>query len=147
MQDVQDVQDSQGEGQNGPTHQSSFVSIYTQWWPHIQVTFGTHPKSKSEFDQYLQWVESFYDQKKPFKVLFDGSAVSFQCMRYVHEQVAFMRRNEENTKKYMKRAAIVVSSSIAKQIVELIFRLKPPATPMKIFNDLEEAWLWLTAEE
>lgn len=131
---------------HSPVHESKFVSFYTSTWPAVQVTFGPAPTDQKEFEQYLSWLRELYSAQQRFRIMFDGSSVGFGSLKYIDQQVKFMKENEDNTIKLMEKAAIVVNSPMAKQIVNIVFKLKPPATPIRVFDNIQQAWTWLISD-
>lgn len=119
-----------------------FATFNTQHWPYIEVKFGARPESDEEFDQYLQDLRSLYSRKEPFCIYFDASDMGGLPLKYVWRQLDFMKENETMTILFMQKAAIVVTNDIVRGFVDLLFRFKPVAAPIRLFSDNVEAWRW-----
>ena len=113
----------------------------------VVVRFNSVPKDDKDCSDYLHRLNYIYKKKQKFVILFDAYNVGFVSLKHIKKQVNFMRNKEEETRKYMVRAAILVSSSVSKLVVNSIFAIKKPVVPCRVFVNAEEAKAYLRAAD
>lgn len=96
-----------------------------------------------EVKEYLNKVEDVYKKNTRFRIIYDATCIGWISKALVDEQVTFMRKHDEDTKRLIERCAIVINSSVAKGMLDLIFIAKPPACELKVFRTVEEARNWM----
>jgi len=104
----------------------------------VIVRFEGTP-TDSELDQYLNEVNDIYEQNKPFYILYDATNIGMLTPPQILRQVHFMRNRDLDSRRLIKKCAIVISSMFARNALDGIFRLKPPACPVGIFSSEKEA--------
>ena len=101
----------------------------------VMVKFIGSPCCPHETMVYLQKMAGVYGKKEPFVVLYDASTIGMVGADVVKQQAVFMRNHDNQTKMYMLRCAIVLDSLLAKQILNTLFVMKPPACQLKLFKN------------
>lgn len=103
----------------------------------IIITFDGFPQNDTEYMSAIQLVKNIYDKKERFIILYDARKIGWLSWKRIKMQADFMKSQEEFTKKYMVRAAVIVNSVAARAILNTLFGLRKPAAPCKIFTDIE----------
>jgi hypothetical protein len=103
-----------------------------------------------EIEGYLDAMARIYDYEECFVILFDvnkiGDMSPMVMLGYIQKQVEFMRKYDDKTRKYMKRAAIVVSSAFVRRILNGVFTLKKSACKdLEFFTNEKDAKAYLRA--
>ena len=111
----------------------------------VKVEFSGRPVDDGDCLRYLGKIKAIYDKKKPFVILFDASDCGRLTIPELKLQSEFMREHEKSTRKYMKRAAIVVSSTWMWGSLKILFALRKPATTLEVFADKAQAEEFLKA--
>jgi hypothetical protein len=101
----------------------------------IVVQFNGIPKNDDDIYSYLRTLDNIYKKERKFLILYDARNVGMVSLKLLRKQATYMKDREELTKKYMVRAAIIVSHAI-KPVMHFLFTLKKPSIPCKIFTDL-----------
>jgi hypothetical protein len=96
-----------------------------------------------ELDDYLNEVGKIYLEELPFYILYDARNVGLLTPSQIKKQVTFMRNHDQQTRRLIKRCAIVVTSSWARTALDAIFKLKPAACDLKIVQTFEDAQRYL----
>ena len=109
----------------------------------VVVRFEGQP-SDQELDIYLNEVGNIYLRQLPFYILYDATNIGLLTPSQIKKQVNFMREHDAETRKWIKRRAIVVTSSWARTALDAIFRLKPPACDLKIVATCDLAKKYLS---
>ena len=78
-----------------------------------------------------------------FNLLYDITNITNIPFNLIIKHIKLMKTRNENIKLLLKKCAIVLNSSIAENLVQLIFKLKPPICDVKIFNTKKDAKIWL----
>jgi len=112
-------------------------------WPLVEVTLNGSPQNKQEFEEYLSCFKALYDRKQMFSLVIDSTNVGWVPMSYLCRQAAFIKEIEPFSKIYLKKTAIVITSSIAATFLKIIFSIKPPVTETKTFPNTELAKTWV----
>lgn len=123
-----------------------FATFFSDYWPHVQVQFVNTPRDDADFKQYLDNLMELYGRGNKFRIMFDASEIGAVSFKYILRQVDFMKKNEVSTMRYLHKCAIVVVSDMARGLVNLIFKIKPVAAPIRLFKDQQDAWNWLISD-
>ena len=110
----------------------------------VLVTLAGTPCCDMELTAYLQEMEEVYSRSRPFQILYNASHVGVPSAQQLKQQVSFMRRFDECTRRLVDKCAIVVTSMVARASLRTIFLLKPPACPMSVFSTLSDAKEYLS---
>jgi len=105
----------------------------------VLVRFSGSPTNSKEVDDYLEEICTIYNRNEPFIIIYDAKDVGFGSAAYVSRQVEFMRSKDMESRRLIKKCAIIAPTSFVQGILEIIFKAKPAACPLKIVNSMEEA--------
>jgi hypothetical protein len=93
--------------------------------------------------EYKDFINSLFNENDEFNLLYDITNITNIPFNLIIEHIKLMKTRNENIKLLLKKCAIVLNSSIAENLVQLIFKLKPPICDVKIFNTKKDAKIWL----
>ncbi len=114
----------------------------------VYVRFSNQSPTNEMIDKYLSEIEDVYNQKRKFIVLYDASDISIMIgPAQLYRQVAFMQKKDAETREYLLRCAIVITSPFVKALLDGVFALKSPACELKIFNNVIDAKAFLQKTE
>jgi hypothetical protein len=97
-------------------------------------------------EQYLQEIDIVYKKNKPFYLLYDASEIGLVSPEAVRQQVTFMRSRDTDTKRLVRKCAIIVKSSVVRAILDSLFTIKKPACDLRIFESHVHAKDWLRSK-
>lgn len=97
-------------------------------------------------DEYLMQLDAIYKKKQKFYLLYDASHIGGITYTQVNKQAAFMRERDQDTRELVIKCAIVLTSDIARMMLDGLFVLKKPACPLQVFRTMEEAKDFLREE-
>ncbi len=110
----------------------------------VEIKFNGKPCCGNEIDEYLQKVQKIYLQKRKCQILYDATHIGIITNKtYLGKLIGFMRSFDEDTKKYVDRAAIVVCDKTVRSILKGIFLVKPPSCPLQIVTSVQRAKVFL----
>lgn len=93
----------------------------------------------NEMEQYLDYLNSVYQANKLFLIIYDASDIGMLSLSQIHKQADFMRSRDAETRRLIKKCAIVLTSAWARTALATLFTLKPPACDLKVVDSMEEA--------
>ena len=105
----------------------------------VVVRFVGKPCCMEETNAYLKDMTEIYDKKIPFVVLYDATNVGILNKSVIMQQAKYMRSMDMYTRMYMSRCAIVVSSNMARTMLNTLFMIRKPVVPLKIYSDVLKA--------
>jgi hypothetical protein len=108
----------------------------------ITCTFTGIPKD-NEMDRYLADIGAIYKKEKSFDLLYDATNIGMVPPASIQKQVRFMRSKDSDTKKLVRKCAIIIKSPFARAALDGIFHIKPPACELCVFPTREEAISWM----
>lgn len=110
----------------------------------VIVVFVGVPCCSATLERYMQSIEEIYRRDRRFEVLWDARRIGIPSRRVLQVQASFMQKLDPLTRRLVRCSAIVVSSKLAKNMLRVLFRMKPPACPLRIFEDLDMARAFLS---
>lgn len=108
----------------------------------VIVRFSGTPTDEEMID-YLRFVGDIYKLNHPFIIIYDASEIGMLTLAQVYKQADFMRARDADTRRLIKCCAIILTSQIAKTMLNTVFTLKPPACKLDVFKTMEEAKIWI----
>lgn len=116
---------------------SEFVNLDTTS-PNVIVRFLRAPVDDAEFERYLWRLDALYRQKRPMTITFDTTQlVGMIPVKHFKRQAEFMRSQNDQSEKYVRRVAVYIESSVVRGIVNLLMTLKPPVIQVRLFGKQE----------
>ena len=109
----------------------------------VHVKFTGIPCCDQTVTEYLQEVDNVYARDEQFRILYDARELGIPTMTMLQQQATFMRAKDDHTKRIMQKCAIVTSSTLVNTLLDTLFTLKPPATDLHVFSDIEGAKAFL----
>ncbi len=110
---------------------------------HVTVTFtGSKPTDES-FDNYLDELESCYDDRKPLAMVFDATKAVTPKLKYQKLQAQWLDEHWLLLKNYCKGTAYVIPSAPIRLVLKMILSFQNQPVPYKVFPKTEEAIEWL----
>ena len=105
----------------------------------VIVRFQDAPGCENDITQYLDKMEAIYKKNERFCVLYDSQNVGWIQWHYIKMQAKFMHAKEAQTKHLLACAAIVVSGSVTRGLLNTLFAIKSPACPLEVFDNMNAA--------
>lgn len=109
----------------------------------VKVTFQGVPQTENDIPNYLSLLDQIYAEERKFLILYDASNIGRVKFSDIKKQADYMFKRKEVTKKYMVRAAIVMTSTTARAALQVLFKIRKPISPFRVFKTIEEAKKWL----
>ena len=102
------------------------------------------PSAKWLRENILILVENVLNKHNEFTLYVDGSNVEeIPVMSCVMEMVRFMRKNDELFRTYLRGSSIRVVTSMTKNVLKLLFKIKPPVAPLKLVENKEDGYAFI----
>ncbi len=96
-----------------------------------------------EMDDYLAHITKIYELNHPFYIIYDGTDIGILSLAQVYKQADFMRTKDQDTRRLIKKCAIILTSMTARMTLNTLFTLKPPACKLEVFYNMTQAKLYL----
>jgi hypothetical protein len=109
----------------------------------VCVVFKGVPSDDADLGQYLSDLDKLYREKVRFLILYDATRIGWISNAHIRTQAEFMRTRADETRRYMVRAAIVVSGRAAALVMYTLFTMRKPVSPCMVFTDLDSAKQYL----
>jgi hypothetical protein len=109
----------------------------------VMVRFSGCPTCDGDVDTYLSDLNDVYEQEKKFVLLYDARNIGNITPKVMWRQASFMRKKDSHTKRLVTKCAIVLSSPLARKLLDTLFVIKPPACPLEVFDCIDEAKKYL----
>ena len=122
----------------------SLFAVLKQKGPIVIVRFQGVPTCDGDINHYLDEMQKVYDKKEPFVVVYDTRGVGMISPRYIQMQANFMRAKEQQTRHLLLRAAVVVSSQLTRTLLNMLFKVKKPACPLEVFEQMDVAMQYVS---
>lgn len=120
--------------------------IYQELDNHIYY-FKLGNLTKAEFENYINIFDSIYEKEEKFKVIFDLRQSKFKDVCYSKMNNMYMKKNLDNTQKYIEKTSIIITSSFIKTLLKrFIFAIYKPIKPNLITNNIKDAKTFLKIE-
>lgn len=123
---------------------SQFAHCDITHWPLVLITLGECPRDNEDFEAYLSIFDVLYEKKEKFCLVIDARNVGWVYPSYIFKQAMHMMNKEAQTKAYVHRIALLITTPIAKNLLNLLFSIRTPTKPTEIFENLDTAtrWAW-----
>lgn len=112
-------------------------------YPIIKVSFTGNAGTDENFQAYLDQVQTCYINGGPVAMIFDTTKVGIPSLAHQKMQANWMKENEALIKANCLGTAYVISSSIIRGILNMIFSMQKQPVPYQIFKNEEEAQVWV----
>ena len=110
----------------------------------VHCTFNGSP-TKTDCELFFEKMNEIYSYKKEFLIYFDAKNLGTVNLKFLNAFAEYMKCNQKVTRKYMRRAAIR-AGRVAKIVINLLFKIRPPVTNIKVFDTEESAKIFLREE-
>lgn len=119
-----------------------FVKIDKSCWPVVAIRFEEHPKDEQEFDQFLNSIEELYSKEEPIWFIFETVGIGLNP-KYISKMIKFMNENDNLTKQFMQKCAVIVSKDSVRIVINFILTVAKPSGDIQCFSDFDKGWSWL----
>ncbi len=106
----------------------------------VTFTSATPAESQSCIEYLVQYMKQVVDNGNMFTMRVDtsqmGASPGFPTVRML---VQFMKEYRSRCEKQMKGTAIMIENSVLRWLLNTVFSLQPPASPVHIVSSLVEA--------
>jgi hypothetical protein len=120
-----------------------FAVFDVKTWPIVTVTLEGEPQDSEEFEDYLSGFDLLYEKKRNFSLLIDATNIGTVQPFYVIRQAFHMHQKETETKKYVKKVALIITNDFAVKLLNTLFAMRKPVCKTEIFKNTREAKEWL----
>lgn len=131
-----------------------FATFDVSAYPYVTVTYAGGPASDKDMQDYLDEFEgllmaarelSTEDQSKKIRFIFELRSINFlQVLRYLGKQADFVKMiGSTGLVHSIAGTAIIISSDIARRVVQMVLDMVTLQKPHKTFDVRESAKEWL----
>ena len=118
---------------------TDFAVFDVSSWPIVHVKLTGVPEDLEEFEDYLSGFDLLYGKKRRFNMIIDSTKIGNVSMYYIARQAFHMHSNENKTKEYVDKVALVVTMDFVTKLLNTLFSMRKPACNTQIFKSVEEA--------
>lgn len=122
---------------------TEFAVFDVSKWSIVNVKLTGVPEDMTEFEDYLKGYDLLYEKKLIFSLIIDSTNIGLISAYYIARQAFHMHSNEENTKKYVKKVALIITSDSVRKLLNGLFQLRNPVCEVKIFKCLDDCHQWI----
>jgi hypothetical protein len=112
-------------------------------WPVVHVKLTGVPEDLEEFEDYLSGFDLLYGKKRRFNMIIDSTDIGDVSMYYIARQSFHMHSNEDKTKEYVDKVALVVTADFTTTLLNALFSMRKPVCETELFKSVEEAKEWV----
>jgi hypothetical protein len=112
-------------------------------WPIVNVKLSGVPEDMIEFEDYLKGFDLLYEKKREFSLIIDSTEIGAISAYHIARQAFHMYSNENNTKKYVKKVALIITSDSVRKLLNGLFQMRKPVCEVEIFKCLDDCHQWI----
>ena len=112
-------------------------------WPIVNVKLSGIPEDMTEFEDYLKGFDLLYERKRKFSLVIDSTDIGSISAYYIARQAFHMHSNEDNTKKYVKKVFLIITSVSVRKLLNGLFQMRKPVCEVEIFKCLDDCHQWI----
>lgn len=112
-------------------------------WPIVNVKLSGVPEDMIEFEDYLKGFDLLYEKKRKFSLIIDSTEIGAISAYHIARQAFHMHSNENNTKKYVKKVALIITSDSIRKLLNGLFQMRSPVCEVEIFKCLDDCYQWI----
>jgi hypothetical protein len=121
----------------------SYATVDSSSKPIITVTFTGEKSTDENFQQYLDELESCYDDRQQLAIMFDASKAVIPKLSHQRKQALWLSQHWKLMKNYCLGTAYVIPSTAIRTVLKMIFSFQNQPVPYKVFSNIEEAENWI----
>jgi hypothetical protein len=106
----------------------------------VKITLSPNPTRDDLNKNFLAPLDAKLSTNVPFSIIVDSTRVVAADVTITQMVIAWLRFNRERFKKYLRCTSIVLSGTIIRNILDVVFKVQTPVAPMKMVSDMESAW-------
>ena len=122
---------------------TDFAVFDVKKWPDVHIKLTGVPQNLEEFEDFLEGFDLLYGKKRKFNLIIDSSDIGNVSMYYISRQAFHMHINEENTKKYVGKVALVITADFMTTLLNTLFLIRKPVCKVEIFKSVGDAEEWV----
>jgi len=122
---------------------TDFAVFDVSKWPNVHIKLTGVPENLEEFEDYLEGFDLLYGKKKKFNLIIDSSDIGNVSMYYIARQAFHMHSNEEKTKEYVGKVALVITADLMTTLSNVLFSIRKPVCKINTFKSVEKAEEWV----
>ena len=106
-------------------------------FPNVFVNFSENINSEFEFEKFLNdWMILYYNCKD-FSFVFDTRCMGYISPLYCIKMAFFIKSLRKEKYHYLKKSLILVDNDSIKNLLDFVFSLQSPVSPVYIWNTKE----------
>ena len=116
-------------------------------WPIVNVKLSGVPEDMTEFEDYLKGFDLLYQKNREFSLIIDSTDIGVISPYYIARQAFHMHSNEDNTKRYVQKVALVITSVSVRKLLNGLFQMRKPVCKTEIFCCLDDCYDWINGRQ
>ena len=147
-------QSTQQTNQSGQVKTQAFAKFDVTAYPFVTVNYTGGPSSNEDMEAYLEEFEALLiaardlaasDESQQIRFIFELRSINFlQVLRHVGKQADFVKMIAETGLVHsIAGTAIIISSDLARRVVQMVLDMVTLQKPHKTFDVRESAKEWL----
>jgi hypothetical protein len=97
--------------------------------------------------QFTDGLDYLIRSREPFSLIIDSSRVNTISPEITNNMVRWLKQNRENLQQSLKSSSVIVTSGVVKGVLDVVFKLYKPVSPIGIVKDDSAAWEFISKHE
>lgn len=116
-------------------------------FPIVRIRFTGNKSSDQNFQSYLDQTKACYRFGKRLAIMFDASKAGIPALSHQKMQANWLKENKVMMQDYCVGTAYVIPNVAIRAILKMIFSFQKQPVPYQIFDNEQEAEVWVKSLE
>ena len=125
---------------------NDYFSLDTTNFPHVYIKFNNKQPTDKEFEEYINSLNKFFLQEKPYVMLTDMSDTGYLKGKYRIKLSETIEKNRERISALCKGVAYLTGSSAHKFLLQALFSVQNQPYEYTVVSKKEKATEWLEGQ-
>ena len=102
------------------------------------IEFEPHCKNAELEQFFVDYMNLLHLSTNTISIVFDMRKVTMPTMTQLTKQVLFIQKMKSLHKEKLSHFYLIITTKIVQELVDLVFKLKPPVVPYRVINNSSE---------
>lgn len=123
-----------------------FIEYDVSQWPFVYCLVNPIDPSADIFQAHLDCFKELLERDEEFCILYNLTNACMISTSLFPAQIAFTEVMESKIRANLNSSSLVTENICIQQLIELLFKIKPPMKPNHVTGSLHDASTWLVAQ-
>lgn len=115
------------------------IAIFEFEYPYVYINFNfSRVTDDNNLELFFNTWLSVYDEKKPYIIVFDGTAVEYAKPKFIFRFAKFMRELRKQNPQYLQYSIIIINNSLMRGLMNMVFRIQAPVAPVYLCESADK---------